>query len=244
MSTFLDLSPQPLDNVCEARVVEIEPEEPRPLRPTVWDTDAFAEEQIRGLVRQVFLPGWPKPARQVVFSPVDPETDISSICMQVGLALSAQVSGTTCLVEANRNSPGLEPVVERNGHELIATQDRSGYRDPSRPLSNELWLTPRKVFFGENENGLSGAWLRNRLTELRDAFDYTVLYGPPSGVGSEAALLASLCDGMVLVVEANSTRRVAAQKVKERLHAANARLLGTVLYGRTFPIPHMIYKKL
>jgi len=49
---------------------------------------------------------------------------------------------------------------------------------------------------------------------------------------------------MVLVVEANSTRRVAAQKVKERLHAANARLLGTVLSGRTFPIPDMIYKKL
>jgi Mrp family chromosome partitioning ATPase len=71
-----------------------------------------------------------------------------------------------------------------------------------------------------------------------------VLYGPPAGTRSEAALLASLCDGMVLVLEANSTRRVAAQKVKERLHAANARLLGAVLRGRTFPIPEAIYRKL
>jgi succinoglycan biosynthesis transport protein ExoP len=56
--------------------------------------------------------------------------------------------------------------------------------------------------------------------------------------------MGSLCDGMVLVVEANLTRRVAAQKVKEKLHAANARLLGAVLSQRTFPIPQTIYKKL
>jgi Mrp family chromosome partitioning ATPase len=49
---------------------------------------------------------------------------------------------------------------------------------------------------------------------------------------------------MVLVVQANSTRRVTAQKVKEKLQAANARLLGTVLSERTFPIPETIYKKL
>ena len=57
-------------------------------------------------------------------------------------------------------------------------------------------------------------------------------------------MLGNLCDGMVLVLEANSTRRVAAQKVKEKLHAANARLLGVVLSGRTFPIPEAVYRKL
>lgn len=244
MSTFVDLLPQTLDDVCEPRTIETEREASRLLRSAAWNPDAFAEEQIRGLVRQVFLPGWPKPARQVVFSPVDAETDISSICMQVGLALSAQVSGTTCLVEANLNSPGLEKVVEKNGHDLIANQERDAFRDPSRQLSNELWLIPRNVFLGENENGSSGAWMHERLAELRATFDYTVLYGPPAGAGSEASLMASLCDGMVLVVEANSTRRVAAQKVTERLHAANARLLGAVLSGRTFPIPEMIYRRL
>jgi protein-tyrosine kinase len=244
MSTFVDLLPQTMDEVCDAGTVEVEQEEYRQPGLASWDQDSFAEEQIRGLVRQVFLPGWPKPAHQVVFSPVDPETDISAICMQVGLALSAQVSGTTCLVEANLNSPGLEQVVEKNGHDLIANQERPAFQDPSRRLSNELWLIPRKVFLSENENGWSGAWLRDRLAELRQTFDYTVLYGPPAGAGSEAALLASLCDGMVLVVEANSTRRVAAQKVKEKLHAANARLLGAVLSERTFPIPQTIYRKL
>ena len=243
MSTFLDLLPQTLNDIGEARTVEIESEVRRPLSPLGWDADAFADEQIRGLVRQVFFPGWPQPARQVVFSPVDPTTDISGICMQVGLALSAQLLGATCLVEANLNSPGLKPVVERNGHHLIANQKRSAFRDSQRK-SDELWLIPKQDFFTEGANRFSGDWLPDRLTELRKTFDYSVLYGPPAATGSEAALLASLCDGVVLVVEANSTRRVAAQKVKEKLREANARLLGTVLCGRTFPIPDIIYRNL
>jgi protein-tyrosine kinase len=244
MSTFVDLLPRELDDVCEPGTIEVERQEYQRPGLAGWDPDAFAEEQVRSLVRQVFFPGWPRPAHQVVFSPVDSETDISAICMQVGLVLSGQVSGTTCLVEANLNSPGLEQVVEKNGHDLIANPPRSAFRDPASRVSNELWLIPRGVFLGENENGLSGAWLRERLADLRKRFDYTVLYGPPAGPGSEAALLASLCDGMVLVVEANSTRRVAAQKVKEKLHAANARLLGAVLSQRVFPIPQTIYKNL
>jgi Mrp family chromosome partitioning ATPase len=244
MSTFVDLLPRTLDDDCEPAAVEVEREDFG--RPGFggWDPDSFAEEQIRGLVRQVFLPGWPKPTRQVVFSSVDPEVDVSSICMQVGLALSAQAPGTSCLVEANLGGPGLEQALEHNGLGLVPNRERSAIRDASRRLSSELWLVPRNVFLGENKNSWSGPWLRDRLAELRQTFDYSVLYGPPASTCSEAALLASLCDGMVLVLEANSTRRVAAQKVKEKLHAANARLLGAILSERTFPVPEAIYRKL
>jgi hypothetical protein len=244
MSTFVDLLPQRFDDVRGSEPIEVEPEETCFSRPATWDFDSFAEEQIQGLVRQVFLPGWPKPARQVVFSPVDAETDISAICMQVGLALSAQVSGSTCLVEANPGSPGLEQVVERNGLDLVANQESTALRDSSRRVSSQLWLVPRRVFLAENENSWSGPWLRERLTELRQTFDYTILYGPPAASCSEATLMASLCDGMVLVLQANSTRRATAQRVKEKLHSSNARLLGAVLSERTFPIPEAIYRRL
>jgi hypothetical protein len=77
MSTFVDLLPQTLDDVYEPAAIEVEREEYRQTGPLVWNSESFAEEQIRGLVRQVFLPGWPKPAHQVVVSPVDQETDIA-----------------------------------------------------------------------------------------------------------------------------------------------------------------------
>ena len=210
----------------------------------LWDPDRFAEEQIRSLVRQVFFPGWPKPIRQVVFSAVEP-MDIAGICLQVGQALAAQTAGSVCVVEANLRASELGNLSMRKGCEPVCGQKGFGsLRNSSRQISSKLWRVPINVFLGEGENILSPVWLGSRLRELRLEFDYTVLHGPPAGLCSEAALLGHLSDGIVLVLEANSTRRVAAQKVKQTLQATNARLLGTVLNQRTFPIPEGIYKKL
>jgi hypothetical protein len=244
MSTLVDLFPRTAeDDVIAGRVIEAEPEQCFPAEAEIRDSDSFAEAQIRAMVRQLFLPGWPKPAHQVVFSAVDRNTDIREICLRVGEVLSTQVSGITCVVEANPSRFRSDCAVE--SYEPFCRQTRFGaLRDSSQQLSSKLWLVPRTVFLGENENGFSAAWLRGRLAELQLEFDYTVLHGPAAGSGSEAALLGHLCDGVVLVLEANSTRRVAAQKAKERLFSANARLLGTVLSERTFPIPEALYRKL
>jgi Mrp family chromosome partitioning ATPase len=103
---------------------------------------------------------------------------------------------------------------------------------------------PMPVFLDGDQGGRSAAWLHGRLEQLRLDFDYTLLQAPAAGSSSEAAMFGSLCDGVILVLEARSTRRLAAQKVKAMLHAANARLLGTILTERTFPIPERIYRKL
>jgi hypothetical protein len=249
MSTFVKLlPPSPVDELAESTSIHAEPaveREMAPLRHTAgWTLESFAEEQIRGLVRQVFLPGWPKGCRQVVFSPVDQGVDIASICMQVGQTLADDGPGVTCVVEA---CP-----IGREGKESREYRPNPGdgqkrfgtLRDLSQQLSARLWFMPRNVFLGGNENGFSTVWLRARLAELRLEFDYTVLQGPAAGAGSEAALLGATCDGLVLVLQANTTRRATAQRVKETLHSVNARLLGTVLSERTFPIPNAIYRRL
>jgi hypothetical protein len=46
------------------------------------------------------------------------------------------------------------------------------------------------------------------------------------------------------VLGAHSTRRATARKIKETLEAAQARILGTVLSERTFPVPERIYRRL
>ena len=53
-----------------------------------------------------------------------------------------------------------------------------------------------------------------------------------------------MADGVVLVIEANSTRREAARMAKETFESANVKLLGAILNNRTFPIPESLYRKL
>jgi Mrp family chromosome partitioning ATPase len=61
---------------------------------------------------------------------------------------------------------------------------------------------------------------------------------------ADAIALGQLSDGIVLVLEAESTRREAALIAVEHLRSSNVPILGAVLNKRTFPIPHSIYKRL
>ncbi len=208
-----------------------------------WSRQRYGEEQIRSLVRQVFFPGWPKPARQVVFCAVE-ESDIGEICMRIGHTLASQIPGSVCVVETNHSAERTERVRKENGPVRQDQKDFSPLRNWSQQLSSKLWRMPLNVSADQNGDGPSVETLAGTLRELRLEFDYTILQGPCAGVSSEAALLGHLSDGAILVLEANLTRRLAAQKVKQMLQAANVRLLGTVLNNRRFPIPEGIYRKL
>ena len=101
MSTRPDL----LEHALAGDIFETEATPPQaPARESIaWNPDRFGEEQIRSLVRQVFLPGWPKPARQVVFCAVE-DGDVAGVCLRVGQTIAAQVPGNVALVEAHLQS--------------------------------------------------------------------------------------------------------------------------------------------
>ena len=111
-------------------------------------------------------------------------------------------------------------------------------------ISDNLWLMCEKEFRGNDQQSRSNVHLRLALTEIRRDFEYAIIHAAPASLCSEPALLGHLTDGVVLVLEAHFTRRVAARKVIQDLHRMNARLLGTVLNQRTFPIPERLYRRL
>ena len=81
---------------------------PLPDHAPAWNPSIFAENQMAALVRRVFLPGWPHPARQVVFTAVDAQHDVSNLCVKVAQTLASQVSGNVCLVDADTHSSRLD----------------------------------------------------------------------------------------------------------------------------------------
>jgi Mrp family chromosome partitioning ATPase len=86
--------------------------------------------------------------------------------------------------------------------------------------------------------------MRQRLTELRAAFDYVLIDATPLSICNDAIALGGLSDGVVLVLKANSSRRETARQALQELRAANVPIFGAVLNQRTFPIPDKIYRRL
>jgi hypothetical protein len=240
MSTFVDLLPQEMPGTMgESRAVAGWHAEAS-AKSAPWSQESFVGEQIRGLIRQLFSPS-PTPLRQVVFSAVDFQTEVMPICLQVGNALGLHASGSVCVVDAIPREQQFEIVAGGRSTPSSSAKHFGALRDSSEQISARVWFMPSDVFW-EDAHDFSADWLPCRLAELRLEFDYTLLAGPAAAHG-EAAALGNLSDGLVLVLRANFTRRITAQKAKERLSSANTRLLGTILTERVFPIPEAIYKR-
>jgi Mrp family chromosome partitioning ATPase len=86
--------------------------------------------------------------------------------------------------------------------------------------------------------------LKQRIEELRKEFDYVLIDAPPLSLYADAASVGQLTDGLVLVLEANMTRRETASRVIEAWSATKVPILGAVLNNRTFPIPESLYRRM
>ena len=71
--------------------------------------------------------------------------------------------------------------------------------------------------------------MREVLEDLRGRFDLVVLDTPPVLLAPESAVLATVADGVVLVVRAGVTQRAAAQEAAQQLRTVSANLVGAVL---------------
>jgi hypothetical protein len=206
-----------------------------------WNPEEFAKEQIRGLVRQVFLGNHERPVRQVVFSGAEPETEVQGLCWRVGEGLARERVGSIAVageypqaLQDGESYAGetTEPVVDNLSTPLRQTATR---------VKGNLWLVPPAEGQGDQ---VTSALLHSYLAEMRKQFEYSIVVGPPATESNTATAMGQFADGIVLVLSAHHTRRITARKIKEKLEAAQARLLGTVLSDRVFPIPDGIYRRL
>lgn len=202
-----------------------------------WNPEAFAREQIRGLVRRVFFTNGVRPVKQLVFSAAEPNTDVANICTQVGRTLALETPAHVAIV-----------VREPWAGEMIRAHPRyvasGAIKSWSTQMGVNLWRVPGFGLSESREESWTGKYWLSCLAGLQIEFQYAVIHGPVAGTSSESAVLGQLADGIILVLGAHSTRKAAARKIKETLESAQARILGTVLSERKFPIPGWIYRRL
>jgi len=79
---------------------------------------------------------------------------------------------------------------------------------------------------------------------LRAAYGLIIFDSPPLVDSPEAAVLASKMDGLVMVLQAEKTRREAARAIQEELAALEVPLLGAILNKRREVVPESIRKRL
>lgn len=211
------------------------------------DYNSIAQQEEIKLVERVFLGPDSGSNKVILFSGVDEAQGGARVCAQAAQTLAAHVQGTVCLIDADlhsrslqrhlqvRNAPGLSEAV-------LQSTPVSSYAQPL--ASSNLWMV---TCGGEGTNSrvpLNSDLMRVKFEELRRHFDYVLVNAPSAGTNANLMQFAQLSDGVIFVVEANSTRRETTKRFKESLEEVRVRVLGVVLNDRTFPIPESVYRKL
>jgi receptor protein-tyrosine kinase len=195
------------------------------------------------LIQRIFLSANGSAPRQVVLCGVDGENGSSSVCAMAGRTLADNSSRPVCLVDANVRSPRLSGIFGVDTTIPFSSKSAS-VREQCVQIGGNLWLAGPNILADNSRVLLPPVQLKERLAELRNEFEYMLIDAPGTSVCGDAQLLSQVADAAILVIEANSTRRLTARKAKERLDMAGVRLLGTVLHNRSFPIPEGLYKAL
>ena len=206
-------------------------------------TSSVGGEEILRLIQRIFLSANGCVPRQVVLCGVDGENGSSSVCAMAGRTLATNSSRPVCLVDANVRSSPLSG--------LFGIEGTNPFSGPSAPLRDQcvkiggnLWLAGPEILADNSRVLLPPDELKKRLVQLRETFEYMLIDAPGTSVCGDAQLLGLVADAAILVIEADSTRRLTARRAKESLEAAGVKLLGTVLHNRSFPIPERLYKRL
>ncbi len=67
------------------------------------------------------------------------------------------------------------------------------------------------------------------ITSMREQYDYIIVDAAPLGLVIDAAVMASVCDGALIVINAGNIKYRVAQAVKMQLQKSGCRILGVVL---------------
>ncbi len=78
---------------------------------------------------------------------------------------------------------------------------------------------------------LSSNEMRNLLQFLSGKFKHVIIDSPPAISFTDAAILSTLVDGVVLVAMANKSSIHLMRQFKQRIHSIGARIYGVVLNG-------------
>lgn len=147
----------------------------------------------------------------------------------------AQAGKTVCLVDADLRKPAVHTVFQvPNGaglSDVLRDATRSVASVAQRTDVDGLVIVPSGPLPANPAEAIASPRMREILSDLLERYEMVILDSPPLQAVTDAAILASIADGTLLVTSAGKTRRQAVSRAGETLARVGARVLGAGLNG-------------
>lgn len=199
---------------------------------TISNPRSPISEAYRSLRTNLEFSSLDRPLKTMVVTSAGPEEGKSTTLANLAVTL-AQAEKKVILVDCDLRRPSQHEIFEV-GNSLGLTSmvvDEEAFRNPplqETPVPN-LKLLPSGPLPPNPSELLGSRRMEEIIATLRERADLVLFDAPPIIAVTDAAVLASKVDGVLLVIRAGTTKRDHAQRAKALLEKVNARLVGAVL---------------
>jgi capsular exopolysaccharide synthesis family protein len=197
---------------------------------TIIDPTNAASEAYRALRTNLIYSLVDTPAKVIVLTSPGREEGKSITCANLGVVLS-QAEKEILIVECDLRKPVMHKFFGlRNLHGVgdILVGERSLQDTANEPVPGLRVVTGGLTPPNPTEI-LGSQRFTDFLSGVRQQFDYVLVDAPPVGLVSDSAVLATQADGVLLVLDAQNTRKGSVRQALRNLNAVGANVLGTVM---------------
>jgi capsular exopolysaccharide synthesis family protein len=202
-----------------------------PLVVAMDPLDPAAEAYRTLRMNLMFMSTEEEPLRTVLFSSPGPSEGKSTTAVNFAIMLARQ-GKRVLLADADLRRPSIHralDVLREPGLTNLLVGD-AGVREAVRPnVLPNLDFLPSGPFPPNPSELLNSAPMIQLLGELQERYDQIVLDSPPVLAVTDAAILASSMDGVVLVLRSGETEQHSAERAVDQLRRLGVRVLGAVL---------------
>lgn len=205
----------------------------RPDLITLNEPRGSAAEAYRTLrTNLTFFAALDRPIESLVVTSAAPDEGKSQVLANLAVTM-AQGERRTVLVDADLRRPSLHKVFgvsnDRGLMTMILEEDAMEHPPLLDVGVDHLQLMPSGPLPPNPADILGSGKMEQVIAALKERADVILFDAPPVVAVTDAAVLGTKVDGVLLVVSAGCTRRDHAERAKELLDRVQVRILGAVL---------------
>lgn len=199
---------------------------------TIKQPLAPVSEAFRSLRTNLQFAGADSPLKTILVASPSPRDGKTTIAANLACMI-AQSNRSVVLVDTDLRRPNIHKyfqLLNRLGltNQLIQPQDRLDGSIQNTELDSLKVITFSSLPSNPSEL-LGSVKMQEMMSYLRDQFDFIILDSPPALMVTDAVVLASRVDGVIIVVKPSVTRRAELHHMIEQLKQVDARVLGVVI---------------
>jgi len=199
---------------------------------TVSDPRSAAAEAYRALRTNLSFSSLDDPIHTLIVTTPAPQENKSIVIANLAVIM-AQGGNRTLLADCDLRRPALHEIFGVDNSRGLTTMmlDELAMSDPpvQETEIENLWLLPSGPLPPNPADLLGSRRMDAVIAQLTARVDIVLLDAPPVIAVTDAAVLGSKVDGLLLAVSAGISRRDHAERAKAMLDKVNIRIVGTVL---------------